>query len=167
VYVEPIALYHQRDLHHAEDGGWLAPYAEPGGWDPEATAVGRTRSYGAGRDLLVLTFGNGVPMSLRAARRLEQQQIATTVVDLQWVSPLPVAALLEAAAGFERILVVDETRASGGVSESVVTALGQAGHPARVRRVTSHDSFIPLGPAAGAVLLSEDDVVEAATGLLR
>ncbi|WP_208542896.1 thiamine pyrophosphate-dependent enzyme [Nocardioides euryhalodurans] len=167
VYVEPIALYHQRDLHQAEDGAWLAPYAAPGSWDPEATAVGTTRSYGTGHDLLVLTFGNGVPMSLRAARRLEQQQIATTVVDLQWVSPLPVAALLEAAAGFERILVVDETRASGGVSESVVTALGQAGNPARVRRVTSHDSFIPLGPAAGAVLLSEDDVVEAARGLLQ
>ncbi|MEP6799924.1 MAG: thiamine pyrophosphate-dependent enzyme [Lapillicoccus sp.] len=166
VFVEPIALYHQRDLHDAGDDGWVAPYAAPASWGEHAVAVGDTRRYGSGRDVLVLTFGNGVPMSLRAARRLERQSIETTVVDLQWVSPLPVESLLAAAAGFTHILVVDETRASGGVSEAVVTALTQAGHPGRVRRVTSDDSFIPLGPAANAVLLSENQIVDAATELL-
>ena len=27
VYLEPIALYHTRDLHQSGDAGWLASYA--------------------------------------------------------------------------------------------------------------------------------------------
>ncbi len=62
---------------------------------------------------------------------------------------------MRTAAGFDRVVVVDETRRSGGVSESVMTALVDGGHPGRISRVTSADSFIPLGPAADHVLLSE------------
>ena len=32
VFLEPIALYHTRDLHDDGDGGWLAPYAAPERW---------------------------------------------------------------------------------------------------------------------------------------
>ncbi len=61
VFVEPIALYHSRDLHEPGDGLWTAPYAAEG----SARGPGLHR---AGADLLMITFGNGVPMSLRAAR---------------------------------------------------------------------------------------------------
>ena len=30
VFLEPIALYHTRDLHEPGDGGWLAPYDAAG-----------------------------------------------------------------------------------------------------------------------------------------
>jgi 2-oxoisovalerate dehydrogenase E1 component len=63
--------------------------------------------------------------------------------------------------------VVDETRHSGGVSEGVVAALVDAGIQAPVLRVNSADSFIPLGPAADAVLLQEDEVLVAARRLVR
>ena len=70
-------------------------------------------------------------------------------------------------AGVAALLVVDETRASGGVSEGVVTALAEAGYDAPVARVTSADSFVPLGPAADAVLLQEAEILAAAHRLLR
>jgi 2-oxoisovalerate dehydrogenase E1 component len=65
------------------------------------------------------------------------------------------------------VLVVDETRRTGGVSEGVVTALTDAGYEGLIRRVTSEDSFIPLGPAANAVLLDEPTIEKAAVGLLH
>lgn len=108
-----------------------------------------------------MTFGNGVPMSLRAARTLEQEDLYCTVLDLQWLSPLPVEALLAHAELFDYVVVVDETRRSGGVSESVVTALVDDGFDGIISRVTSVDSFVPLGPAADAVLLSEAEIVTA------
>jgi len=43
-----------------------------------------------------------------------------------------------------------------------VTGLVEGGYAGRVARVSSADSFIPLGPAAATVLLSEDDIVAAA-----
>ena len=60
---------------------------------------------------------------------------------------------------------MDETRRTGGVSEAVVTALADAGFGGRVARVTSEDSFIPLGDAANLVLLSEATIEAAARQL--
>jgi 2-oxoisovalerate dehydrogenase E1 component len=101
-------------------------------------------------------------MSLRAQSRLAGRGVATTVVDLRWLAPLPLQALSDLAVGFPAVLVVDETRKTGGVAEGVVAGLVEAGYAGRVARVTSADTFVPLGPAAATVLLSEDDVVAAA-----
>ena len=89
------------------------------------------------------------------------------VVDLRWIAPLPVADILREAAMTGRVLIADETRHSGGVSEAVVTALADGGFGGHVARVTSEDSFIPLGDAAGSVLLSEQAIESAARDLLR
>jgi 2-oxoisovalerate dehydrogenase E1 component len=88
------------------------------------------------------------------------------VVDLRWLAPLPSDDLLREARLTGRVLVVDETRRTGGVSEGVVTALTDAGYTGRIARVTSKDSFIPLGPAANAVLVDETAIEKAAVGLL-
>ena len=161
VFVEPIARYHTRDLVEG-DGAWLAPY------DASATAMlDEVVAYGDGRELLVVTFGNGVFMSLRAAATLRAEGIGCTVLDLAWVAPLPVPALVQAASAAGAVLVVDETRHSGGVSEGIVAALVDADVRVPVARVNSADSFIPLGPAADAVLLQEDEILAAARRLLR
>ena len=64
------------------------------------------------------------------------------------------------------VLIVDETRKSGGVSEGVVTALIDDGFTGPLARVTSDDSFIPLGDAALEVLLSEETIEAAAVKLV-
>jgi 2-oxoisovalerate dehydrogenase E1 component len=163
VFLEPIALYHERDLHEPGDGGLTTRYP---GWD-EHVPLGRARVHGDGTDLTMISFANGLRMSLRAARRLAGEGIACRVVDLRWLAPLPVDDILAAAAATGRVLVVDETRASGGVSEGIVTALVDAGHTGRIRRVASKDSFVPLGPAAAHVLLGEEEIVRAARELVR
>ncbi|GAA2827764.1 thiamine pyrophosphate-dependent enzyme [Crossiella cryophila] len=216
IYLEPIALYHTRDLHTPGDNAWLslapppAPATTPTHPGPDlgpsparapapapvrthastaatptpastptagtATAsttpahadaapaeFGRARTHGDGTDLTIITFGNGVPMSLRVARRLG---LSCRVVDLRWLAPLPVADILREASATGRVLIADETRRTGGVSEAVVTALIDHGFAGRIRRVTSADSFIPLGPAASHVLLSEADIAKAALELL-
>jgi 2-oxoisovalerate dehydrogenase E1 component len=113
-----------------------------------------------------VTFGNGVRMSIRAARRLAERSIRCSVLDLQWLAPLPIDDLVAAAHRHPRVVVVDETRFSGGVSEGVVAALVDAGYPGRIARLTSADSYIPLGPAADCVLMSEGQIVCSVQGLL-
>jgi 2-oxoisovalerate dehydrogenase E1 component len=63
------------------------------------------------------------------------------------------------------VLVVDETRESGGVSEGVITVLVDDGFDGRTSRVTASDSFIPLGDAASHVLVSEAGIEKAAREL--
>jgi 2-oxoisovalerate dehydrogenase E1 component len=160
VFLEPIALYHTRDLYDYGDDLWLAE--DTGGVVP----IGRARTYGDGSDLTMVTFGNGLRMSLRVARRLASLDIVARVVDMRWLAPLPVDDILaEAATG--RVLVVDETRASGGVSEGVLTALIDNGYTGAMARVASDDSLIPLGDAALTVMLSEDTIFDAAVKLVR
>jgi 2-oxoisovalerate dehydrogenase E1 component len=167
VFLEPIALYHTRDLHDEGDGGWLAPYPEPGGWSAAHAPVGRGRTHGDGTDLTLVTFGNGLYQSLRVARRLAGLDIGCRVLDLRWLAPLPVDDLLRETAATGRVLVVDETRRTGGVAEGVLTALVDAGFRGEMARVASEDSFIPLGDAAQRVLLSEATIEKAAMQLVR
>ncbi|MFI6866317.1 thiamine pyrophosphate-dependent enzyme [Nocardia sp. NPDC050406] len=161
VFLEPIALYHTRDLYRPGDAAWLAPIAGVRHAD-----IGRARAHGTGTHLTIVTFANGVPMSLRVARRLAERGVHARVVDLRWLAPLPVDDLLDHARASGRVLVVDETRRSGGVSESVCAALLDAGYDGALARVTSEDSFIPLGPATNLVLLDEPRIEEAADKLL-
>jgi 2-oxoisovalerate dehydrogenase E1 component len=159
VFLEPIALYHTRDLHAEGDDGWLAAYPT------EGVPIGRARTYGDGTDLTMLTFGNGLRMSLRVARRLESIGISTRVADLRWLAPLPVEDMIRESVATGRVLIVDETRRTGGVGEGVLAALVEHGFTGAVDRVASRDSFIPLGDAALEVLLSEDTIEAAAIKL--
>jgi 2-oxoisovalerate dehydrogenase E1 component len=166
VFLEPIALYHARDAHASGDGGWRVPYQPPERWASGHVPVGRARCHGDGADLTIVTFGNGLRMSLRAAARLRAAGIGSRVVDLRWLAPLPVTDVLREAQLTGRVLIADETRRTGGVSEGVMTALTEGGFRGRVARVTSEDSFIPLGPAAATVLLSEQAIETAARALV-
>ncbi len=160
LFLEPIALYHTRDLYKSGDARWTATPGE------EPASFPRARIYGAGTDLTIVTFANGVPMSLRAAQCLADNGIHARVLDLRWLTPLPVADLLSHATATRAVLVADETRRSGGVSESVYAALIDGGFGGRIARVTGDDSFIPLGPAADLVLLSESSIVDGALRLM-
>lgn len=161
IFLEPIALYHTRDLYDDGDDAWLAAYPADG------VPIGRARTYGEGTDLTILTFANGLRMSLRVARRLESAGIHARVVDLRWLAPLPVNDMIREANATGRVLIVDETRSSGGVGEGVLAALLDNGYTGAMARVASADSFIPLGDAALAVLLSEDTIEAAAIKLAR
>jgi 2-oxoisovalerate dehydrogenase E1 component len=166
VFLEPIALYHTRDLYQPGDGAWLSPYAGPQRWAEQHVPIGRGRGYGSGTDLTLVTFGNGLPMSLRVAQRLAAAGAGVRVFDLRWLAPLPAEQLRTEAGLTRRVLVVDETRQSGGVSEGVIAELTDAGYRGTIARIASADSFIPLGDAAAHVLLSEADIESAARRLL-
>lgn len=164
--LEPIALYMAKDLHEPGDGGWLTTYPSPG----EAMPLGEERVYDAdARDLVIFTFGNGVPMSLRAARAIEAAHgWKVRVVDLRWLLPLNEAAIARHAGECARILVVDEGRRSAGVGEGIITAISEAGLGHKpLRRVVGADTFTPLAGAAFLVIPSDEDIVAAAAELAQ
>ncbi|MEU4327089.1 thiamine pyrophosphate-dependent enzyme [Nonomuraea dietziae] len=166
VFIEPIALYNTRDLFDEGDSGWLAPYAPPTRWAETHVPIGRARGYGDGRDLTIVTYGNGLRMSLRAAVKLTQDGVSCRVLDLRWLAPLPMEDLMRAAELTGKVLIADESRRTGGVSEGIVAEMLDAGFTGQLARVASADSFIPLGEAANHVLLSEVEIEQAARKLL-
>jgi 2-oxoisovalerate dehydrogenase E1 component len=167
VFLEPIALYHTTDLHEAGDGAWLARYEPPAQWPDTHVALGSARTYSDGQDLTIVTSGNGLYLTLRVLPRLLAAGVDARVVDLRWLSPLPVDDVLREAAATGRVLVVDETRRTGGISEGVLAALIDGGFDGRMARVTSKDSVVPLGDAARLVLVSEEEIEAAALAMIR
>ncbi len=168
VFLEPVALYQTRDLYQQGDNEWLAPYPAPGEWAEDHVPIGRARTYGLGtaQDLTIVTYGNGVRMSLRVAAQLAADGYGSRVVDLRWLNPLPTADLVREAGVTGRVLIVDETRRSGGVGEGVLAALVDGSFVGSVRRVAAADTPVPLGPAAQHVLVGEDAITQGAHTLL-
>ena len=160
VFLEPIALYHTRDLYEEGDELWLAASGA------EHVPIGAAYTHRGGEDMTIMTWANGLYLSLRVARRLREQGIGVTVVDLRWLAPLPMDEVLREASATGRTLVVDETRRTGGVGEGIVAELLEGGYTGRLARVASKDSFVPLGDAARLVLLSEEEIEAAALRLL-
>ena len=164
--LEPIALYMQKDLHAQNDGLWQFGYPKP----DELLPLGEGRIYDASDDdqLTIVTFGNGVWMSLRVAKRLRERGIKARVFDLRWLSPMPIEQVKEHVKATGRCLVVDECRGThGGPSPMILTQLCQDPELAGcvLRRVAAVDSYVPLAAAANLVLVQEPDIENAALAL--
>lgn len=160
VFLEPIALYPTRDLFEVKDGLWMQVYPDP----VDRIAFGEVTSHGEGTDLAILTFGNGVHLSLNAQRQLAEEGTNARVIDLHWLSPLPAEAIVRTIEACPKVLIVDETRRTGGVSEALMTLVEERTNLPHAR-VAAEDSFIATGRAYAATLPSVEDIVDAAREL--
>ena len=126
VFLEPIARYHTRDLHEDGDGA-LDRAVRRAGRDVRSRWA-RSAGTATGGDVLLVTFGNGVQLSRRRGRDARARTASrVTVLDLRWLAPLPVEALVAAAA-----------RASARSSSST-----RPGAAAASRRASSRPSSTP------------------------
>ena len=168
VFLEPIALYHEKDLHDEGDGGWLTSYPPP----PEALLPDDVGVYGetdADAEVLLVSYANGLRLSLQAARRLaEDHDLRVRVMDVRWLNPLPLEAIRAHAREVGTVVVVDECRATGGgVADAIVADLAERRIGRKLGSVRAVDSFVPLGPATSAVLVGMDQIVAAAVAAAK
>lgn len=165
---EPIALYMTRDLYEPGDNRWAFPYPAP----EHQVPIGRARSWDEhapdGADLTIATYGNGLWMSLRVARKLRLERgLRARVVDLRWLKPLPLDDLEAEARLSGRLLMVDECRERGGPGDEVVARLVERIPGLRCRQILGVDCYIPLGDAANLVLVQEPDIERGALALME
>lgn len=168
VFLEPIALYMTKDLHKEGDGLWTSQYISPSedNQTRKSQALNQKISvYGKGKSVCILSYGNGYFLSRQAEKILKQKGIQCRVVDLRWLAPLDKQGIIEQATICDHILIVDECRQTGSISEALITLLHEAevnDDKLKVSRITAHDSFIPLGSAAYHVLPSAEQIVQEA-----
>ena len=169
-FLEPIALYHEKDLYAPGDGGWLTDFPIPDGSSTSALLPGEVGVYhGQATDLLLVSYANGVPLSLRAIKTLrEEHGINARLIDLRWLNPLPFDAIRSHAQACGRVLVVDECRRTGGgIAAAVVADLAEHGETRKLASVCAADTYVPLGSSTAAVLVTEEDIVASALEATR
>ena len=162
VFLEPIALYPMRDLFTEKDGAFMELYPSP----DQTIPLGQVGQFGDGRDVAIVTYGNGCYLSRKAQALLDDQGIKTRVIDVRWLAPLPKGAILQALEQCAHVLIVDECRTTGSQSEGLMAMMSEAGIPS-FARITAEDTFIATGPAYAAPLPSVEDIVTGVQALME
>ena len=166
IFLEPIALYMTRDLHQPGDNLWARQLPT---LDTALPEIGTPAIYPAvgQSQLTIISYANGLHLSLQAQHQLAAQGFAVTVLDLRYLIPLAIGKIVEALGAEHKVLIVDECRRRGSLSEELFTALHEA-KPGfyQLQRLCAEDSFIPLGAAAYTVLPSVAQIIAQAKLLL-
>lgn len=158
IFMEPIALYQAADILEG-DSAWTAEFDRK-----TEIKLGDVGQQGSGKDLAILTYGNGYYLSHQASKDIKAKH---RIIDMRWLSPLPMDAVLSAVKGCKKILIVDECRETGSLSEELMSKLYEAGVNANIARHCAGDSFIALGTAAYDTLPSAETIAKAANALAR
>lgn len=165
VFIEPIALYMTKDLHQEGDKGWCFAYPDPEDEIEIGDFALHSKQSPLAEDILIITYGNGVYFSLQAQKILdEKHQLKVHVLDLRWVAPLNKEKIFSVAKEFKNILIVDECRQTGSLSEGLVSLLVEGFNSLalspQIQVIAAHDCFITLGVAAAAGLPSRDEIIK-------
>ncbi|MBP6776804.1 MAG: alpha-ketoacid dehydrogenase subunit beta [Piscinibacter sp.] len=140
--------------------------------DPDVTAVdiGCAQVRRPGRDVSLVTYGNGLPKCLAAAEALAGAGVEAEVVDLRVLRPLDMAAVTASVARTRRVVIVDEGWKSGSISAEIAARLAEDALyelDAPVRRVCSREVPVPYAAhMEEAALPRVDEIVAAARALV-
>ena len=165
IFLEPIALYMMKDLHKLKDRKWNFQYPGLG----ENIPLGEFAEYGKGRALTIITYGNGLYLSLQAQLEIEKRlKKKIKVIDLRWLSEIDIQKLLKAIGTCVNVLIVDECRRTGCHGEGLMTQLvSKSERPINLKLHAAEDSFIPHGVAATSTLPSKESIIQNALELIN
>lgn len=97
-----------------------------------------------GKDVTVVAIGPMVPMALRAAEKLADENIEVEIIDPRTVSPLDHGSILESVAKTRRLVVADPGWQSTGVAAEIITLVSEKqakyllSNPVRITLPNSH-----------------------------
>ncbi len=96
----------------------------------------------------------------------KEHNLKVQIIDLHWLHPLPTAQVADAIKTSDHVLVVDECRQTGSLSETLIAELNDSTDTLpTIARHCAKDSFIPLGNSWQYLLPSQASIVAAAVEL--
>lgn len=130
--------------------------------------TGRSIELAEGHDVTVMAVGTMVSRALAAAETLRAEGVGVRVLNMTFVEPLDVEAVLRAARETWGIVTAEEATTTGGLGAAVAGVVVQ-NHPVPMRILGVHRKFAPTGSAAFLLEhfgLNADGIVAAVRELL-
>jgi 2-oxoisovalerate dehydrogenase E1 component len=147
IFIEPIAQYKNSKSYESMRA--------------ESSEVNSIGIYGKSDLLTIISYGNGFHIAMQVVNEFKKQNIDIRVIDLQWLKPLQMSSICLAIKDTPNILIIDEGRKTGSISEELFTRISEeATENHSIYRVTAEDAFIPLGPAALAFFPQTKNILD-------
>jgi acetoin:2,6-dichlorophenolindophenol oxidoreductase subunit beta len=127
--------------------------------------LGRAAVVREGADVTLVALASMVPVALRAAERLVQEDIGVEVVDLRSLVPLDMATVLASLSRTSRLVTVEENPYQGGWGATLVSVVADEGFSlldAPVRRVAAECVPLPFADVLEEQVIPTVDKVVAA-----
>jgi pyruvate/2-oxoglutarate/acetoin dehydrogenase E1 component len=127
--------------------------------------LGRAAVVREGADVTLVALASMVPVALRAAERLVQEDIGVEVVDLRSLVPLDMATVLASLGRTSRLVTVEENPYQGGWGATLVSVVADEGFSlldAPVRRVAAECVPLPFADVLEEQVIPTVDKVVAA-----
>jgi len=165
LHCEAVALYNRRDW---EGHNILTKYPEL----DEIIPFGQSKIYNEdSRDLLIISYGIQLPMSLKAAEILANDGIHARVLDLRTVKPMDFNGIHQSVKDCSKVLIVSEDRFYGGVGPTISAYICENLFEyldAPVKVLHAQDCRVAYGKDGDNICLPQTDgVVKAARELIE
>lgn len=159
MYLEPKFLYNYRPTSASMPGDdFIIPF-------------GKAKIRRTGNDVTLVSYGNAIHISLRAAEELAKEGISCEVIDLRSLAPWDTKTVFESVKKTGRAVVAHEHYKTGGLGGEIASTISDELFKyldAPVSRVCSKDT--PVGFAKSlesAILLNQNDVMEAVKKVVK
>lgn len=116
--------------------------------DKQKVPIGKAKVLREGKDIVLISYSKTVFDCLEAAKKLEEEGIQSTVIDLRTIKPLDKETIKEAIDKVGKVVVVEEGFGNCGLAAEIITEINETcfySLTAAPRRVTSYD--IPIACA--------------------
>ena len=114
--------------------------------EPCVLEPGRAQTLREGSDVALLAFGRMVGHALKAAELLEEAGVSARVVDMRWVKPLDVDAVV-AAASTKLVVTLEEGVIMGGAGSAIMEIMADQTLTTPVLQLGIPDEFVTQGTA--------------------
>lgn len=119
-----------------------------------------------GTQAAILTFGTTIPMAMKAAEVLAENNISVEVINARFIKPLDTKMLLDLQARNIPIITVEESALQGGFGSAVLEAYNENNLQVNVHRIGIPDIFIEHGEVnqlLEEIHVTTDEIVKVVT----
>jgi pyruvate/2-oxoglutarate/acetoin dehydrogenase E1 component len=156
---DPVLYFEHKKLYRAP---FLREVLPP---EDYVVPLGEARVVREGADVSIVTYGNMVHESRKAAEQLEEEGIDVEILDLRSLMPLDEEAVLASVRKTHRLLVVHEDTRTGGIAGEIAMRVSEKAFEwldAPMLRVTALDTPVPYSPPLEDYFLPQvDDILTA------